>query len=264
MIWFLAYLALGAVAGFFAGLLGVGGGAIMVPVLALLFAAQGFAGNHVMHLALGTSMAAIMFTSLSSLRAHHRHGAVRWPIVKCIAPGILLGTFAGAQLASALPTRPLAIFFTAFMSYVAFQLFANIKPKPTRQLPGTLGMFVVGSFIGAVSALAAIGGGTMSVPFMLWCNVKMHEAIGTSAAIGFPIALAGTAGYLLGGWQVHDLPLASLGYVYLPALAACVAMSMLTAPLGAKAAHRLPVGTLKKIFATVILLLLAKMLHGLL
>ncbi len=264
MIWLLAYLALGAVAGFFAGLLGVGGGAIMVPVLALLFAAQGFAANHVMHLALGTSMAAIVFTSLSSLRAHHRHGAVRWPIVKSIAPGILLGTFAGAQLASVLPTRPLAIFFTFFMSYVAFQLFANIKPKPLRQLPGSFGMFVVGSLIGTVSALAAIGGGTMSVPFMLWCNVKMHEAIGTSAAIGFPIALAGTAGYLIGGWQASGLPPASLGYVYLPALAACVAMSMLTAPLGAKAAHRLPVGTLKKIFATVILLLLAKMLHGLL
>jgi len=125
VIWFAGYLLLGALAGFFAGLLGVGGGAIMVPVLALLFAAQDFPQEHLMHLALGTSMAAIVFTSLSSLRAHHRHGAVRWPIVRSIAPGILLGTFLGAQLASVLPTRPLAIFFTVFMSYVAFQLFAN-------------------------------------------------------------------------------------------------------------------------------------------
>ncbi|NWG30222.1 MAG: sulfite exporter TauE/SafE family protein [Rhodocyclaceae bacterium] len=263
MIWLAGYLLLGAVAGFFAGLLGVGGGAIMVPVLALMFTAQGFPEGHLMHLALGTSMAAIVFTSISSLRAHHAHGAVRWPIVKTITPGILLGTFAGAQLASLIPTRPLAIFFTAFMSYVAFQMLANIKPKPSRQLPGSFGMFLVGGGIGAISALVAIGGGSLSVPFMTWCNVKMHEAIGTSAAIGFPIALAGTAGYLVGGWSASGLPAWSFGYVYLPALATCVAASWLTAPFGAKAAHRLPVATLKKIFAGVILLLLAKMLHGL-
>lgn len=263
MSWIVGYLVLGAVAGFFAGLLGVGGGAIMVPVLALMFAAQGFPEAHLMHLALGTSMAAIIFTSISSLRAHHGHGAVRWPIVRTIAPGILVGTFAGAQLASIVPTRPLAIFFTLFMSYVAFQMLANIKPKPARQLPGTFGMFVVGSGIGVVSALVAIGGGSLSVPFMTWCNVKMHEAIGTSAAIGFPIAVAGTLGYLVGGWGAGGLPAWSFGYVYLPALAACVVVSMLTAPLGAKAAHSLPVATLKKIFAGVILLLLAKMVHGL-
>lgn len=264
MIWLAGYLVLGAIAGFFAGLLGVGGGAIMVPVLVLMFAAQGFAAEHLMHLALGTSMAAIVFTSISSLRAHHQHGAVQWPIVKAIAPGILLGTFLGAQLASVIPTRPLAIFFTVFMGYVAFQMLANIKPKPSRQLPGTTGMFAVGSGIGAISALVAIGGGSLSVPFMTWCNVKMHHAIGTSAAIGLPIALAGTAGYLVGGSAATALPDSSFGYVYLPALAACVVMSVLTAPFGAQAAHRLPVTTLKKIFAGVILLLLAKMAHGLL
>lgn len=263
MIWFAGYLVLGTVAGFFAGLLGVGGGAIMVPVLALMFAAQGIPADHLMHLALGTSMAVIVFTSISSLRAHHGHGAVRWPIVRTIAPGILLGTFAGAQLASLIPTRPLAIFFTVFMSYVAFQMLVNVKPKPSRQLPGRFGMFLVGGGIGAVSALVAIGGGSLSVPFMTWCNVRMHHAIGTSAAIGLPIAVAGTAGYLVGGWGAAGLPSGSLGYVYLPALTACVAMSMLTAPFGARAAHRLPVPTLKKIFAGVILLLLAKMVHGL-
>jgi uncharacterized membrane protein YfcA len=262
-IWLIGYLALGAVAGFFAGLLGVGGGAIMVPVLALMFAAQGFPETHLMHLALGTSMAAIVFTSISSLRAHHAHGAVQWPIVRTIAPGILLGTFLGAQLASLMPTRPLAIFFTVFMSYVAFQMLANIKPKPSRQLPGKLGMFLVGSGIGAISALVAIGGGSLSVPFMTWCNVRMHQAIGTSAAIGLPIAVAGTIGYLVGGDGATGLPAGSFGYIHLPALAACVVMSMLTAPLGARAAHRLPVPALKKIFAGVILLLLAKMVHGL-
>jgi uncharacterized membrane protein YfcA len=216
-----------------------------------------------MHLALGTSMAAIVFTSISSLRAHHSHGAVLWPIVWAIAPGIVIGTFAGARFASLIPTRPLAIFFTVFMSYVASQMLANIKPKPSRQLPGSLGMFYVGSGIGVISALVAIGGGSLSVPFMTWCNVKMHHAIGTSAAIGLPIALAGTAGYLMGSTAATDMPAGSYGYIYLPALAACVAMSMLTAPLGAKAAHSLPVATLKKIFAGVILLLLAKMVHGL-
>lgn len=261
--WLLGYAVLGAVAGFFAGLLGVGGGAIMVPVLALMFAAQGFPPEHLMHLALGTSMAAIVFTSIASLRSHHRHGAVQWPIVRRIAPGILLGTFLGAQLASVIPTRPLAIFFTVFMSYVAFQMLANIKPKPARQLPGTVGMFLVGNGIGAVSALVAIGGGSLSVPFMTWCNVKMHQAIGTSAAIGFPIAVAGSIGYLAGGLGATGLPQGSFGYIYLHALLACVAASMLTAPFGAKAAHRLPVATLKKIFAGVILLLLAKMVHGL-
>ena len=261
--WLVGYLVLGAVAGFFAGLLGVGGGAIMVPVLALMFAAQGFPDAHLMHLALGTSMATIVFTSISSLSTHHQHGAVQWPIVRTIAPGILLGTFAGAQLASVIPTRPLAIFFTVFMSYVAFQMLANIKPKPSRQLPGSVGMFAVGGGIGAVSALVAIGGGSLSVPFMTWCNIKMHHAIGTSAAIGLPIALAGTAGYLVGGTGATGMPVGSFGYIYLPALLACVAMSVLTAPLGAKAAHRLPVATLKKVFAGVILLLLAKMVHGL-
>jgi uncharacterized membrane protein YfcA len=145
-------------------------------------------------------------------------------------------------------------------------MLANIKPKPARQLPGSLGMFLVGSGIGAISALVAIGGGSLSVPFMTWCNVKMHNAIGTSAAIGLPIAAAGTVGFLVGGsgaMQQGGLPAGSFGYIHLPALAACVAMSMLTAPFGARAAHKLPVATLKKIFAGVILLLLAKMVHGL-
>jgi uncharacterized membrane protein YfcA len=261
--WLLGYLVLGAGAGFFAGLLGVGGGAIMVPVLALMFAAQGVPDTHLMHLALGTSMATIVFTSISSLRAHHRHGAVQWPIVRSIAPGILCGTFTGAQLASLIPTRPLAIFFTVFMSYVAFQMLANIKPKPSRQLPGPAGMFAVGGGIGIVSALVAIGGGSLSVPFMTWCNVKMHQAIGTSAAIGLPIAVAGTLGYLVGGAGAAELPVGSVGFIYLPALIACVAMSMLTAPLGARAAHRLPVLTLKRIFVGVILLLLTKMVFSL-
>jgi uncharacterized membrane protein YfcA len=261
--WFVGYLVLGAVAGFFAGLLGVGGGAIMVPVLTLMFSAQGFPEQHLMHLALGTSMATIVFTSMSSLRAHHQHGAVIWPIVRGIAPGIVVGTLLGAQVAGRIPTRPLAILFAIFIAYVAVQMILNVKPKPSRQLPGRAGMFGVGAFIGGISALVAIGGGSLSVPFMTWCNVKVHNAIGTSAAIGFPIALAGTIGYMISGYGATALPEGAFGFIYLPALAATVVVSMLVAPFGAKVAHSLPVATVKKIFAGLLILLLAKMLHGL-
>lgn len=262
-VWLVGYVGLGAFAGFFAGLLGVGGGAIMVPILALMFAAQGFPQEHLMHVALGTSMATIVFTSISSLRAHHSHGAVVWPIVRGIAPGIVVGTLLGAQVASRVPTRPLALFFAAFITYVAIQMILNVKPKPSRELPGAAGMFGVGGFIGGVSALVAIGGGSLSVPFMTWCNVKVHHAIGTSAAIGLPIALAGTIGYMFAGYGAEHLPDGSFGFIYLPALAGTVIASMLVAPFGAKVAHSLPVATIKKIFAGVLILLSAKMLHGL-
>jgi len=259
--WFAAYLALGAFVGFFAGLLGVGGGGIMVPLLTTLFAAQGVPPEHLVHLALGTSMAAIVITSMSSLRAHHAHGAVRWDIVKGIAPGVMLGTFGGTFIASRVPTLPLAIFFACFMAYVSVQMILNVKPKPSRQLPGAAGLTGVGGLIGIVSALVAIGGGSLSVPFMTWCNVKMQNAIGTSAAIGLPIALAGALGYLINGWGSGGLPEWSFGFVYLPALIAISAVSSFTAPVGARLAHRLPVATLKKIFAAVLMLLSAKMLH---
>lgn len=261
--WWISYPLLGAFVGFFAGLLGVGGGGIMVPVLTTLFVAQGFARDSVVHLALGTSMAAIVMTSVSSLRAHHKHGAVLWDVVRRITPGVLVGTFGATFIASRVASAPLAIFFACFMAYVALQMLANVKPKPSRALPGAIGMGAVGVGIGGVSALVAIGGGSLSVPFMTWCNVKVHNAIGTSSAIGLPIALAGTVGYLLNGWQAPDLPAFSLGFVYLPALILIGTVSVVTAPLGARLAHRLPVATLKKIFAAVLLLLCAKMLHTL-
>lgn len=262
-LWWLSYPLLGAVVGFFAGLLGVGGGGIMVPVLTTLFVAQDFPRDSVVHIALGTSMAAIVLTSFSSLRAHHKHGAVRWDVVRAITPGILLGTFGATFIASRVDSEPLAIFFACFMAYVALQMLANIKPKPSRELPGPLGMSGVGVGIGGVSALVAIGGGSLSVPFMTWCNVKVHDAIGTSSAIGLPIALAGTVGYLVNGWGAPGMPTYSLGFIYLPALVLISLVSMYTAPLGARLAHRLPVATLKKIFAGVLIVLSLKMLHAL-
>jgi len=259
----LAYLFLGLVAGFIAGLLGVGGGLIIVPVLIWLFDAQGVAADIQPHLALGTSLGSIMFTSLSSLRAHHRHGAVDWNLVSRISPGIIAGTLLGALLASLIPGQPLKIFFIAFLFYAALQMAINFKPTPSRSLPGRLGLFGAGSVIGSVSSWVGIGGGTLSVPFQVWCNVQFHRAVGTSAAIGFPIAFAGLIGYLIGGWNVPDLPPSSLGFVSAPALACIAIGSMFTAPLGARTAHSLPVTKLKRVFAILLLVLAIRMLFTL-
>ncbi len=263
-VWWLAYLALGAFAGFFAGLLGIGGGSVMVPVLVMLFAAQGFPSGEVMHLALGTSMAAIFFTSISSVRTHQAHGAVIWPIVGRITPGIIAGTVLGTHIASLVPTKALGLIFTIFICYVSVQMIINKKPEPHREMPGLLGTSLVGAAIGLISCLVAIGGGALSVPFMTWCNVRVQNAIGTSAAIGFPIALGGALGYIWNGWSVADLPVGSIGFVYLPAVIGVVASSVLTAPIGARQTHQLPVKTLKQVFAGILLLLACKMLWGLL
>ena len=264
MLWWLAYIALGLFAGLFAGMLGVGGGLVMVPTLTMMFAAQaGFPLAEVLHLALGTSMAAILFTSLASLRAHHRHGAVLWQVVVQITPGILVGTLIGTLFAGSVPSRPLALFFMAFVCLVAGQMILDLKPKPSRELPGALGVFGVGTGIGALSALVAIGGGSLTVPFLTWCNVRVQNAIGTSAAVGFPIAVGGSLGYIFNGWEHPGLPPWSIGYVYLPALVWLIPASMLIAPLGARLAHRLPVATLKRLFAGILILLAAKMAWGL-
>lgn len=260
-VWFM-YITLGASAGLLAGLLGVGGGLIIVPVLTFIFTAQGMPEAQILHLALGTSLASIMFTSISSLRAHHLRGAVDWLVVRRISFGILAGTFGGSYLAAQLSSRFLKISFIIFIFYVALQMLLNIKPKPHRQLPGGVAMFGTGSLIGFVSSLVGIGGGSMSVPFLLWCNVAMHRAIGTSAAIGFPIAFAGAAGYVVNGVSA-TLPPMSFGFVYLPALFGVAAASIVTAPLGARFAHNLPVADLKKIFAVLLIGMGTKMLLSL-
>jgi len=257
---FAAYVGLGLVVGFVAGLLGVGGGLIIVPVLIMLLHANGLAAGIEPQLALGTSLASILFTALSSVRAHHRHGAVEWPLVRRITPGILAGTLAGALLAAQMPATVLKVFFVIFLFYAAVQMWLDFKPAPHRGLPGRAGTTLAGGVIGAVSSWVGIGGGTLSVPFMLWHNVTLHRAIATSAAIGFPIAAAGAAGYVLGGWKMQGLPAGSLGFIYLPALAGIVVGSVLTAPLGARTAHRIPVRPLKRIFALLLVTLALRML----
>lgn len=262
--WWLVYPLLGIFAGFIAGLFGVGGGLVLVPLLFMAFSAQHFASAHVMHLALGTAMATISMTSIASMRAHHRHGAVRWDIVKPMAPGLMLGTFTGSLIASQAPTHALAVIFTIIVYLAAAQMMLDLKPKPSRSLPSRLGLLLVGAGIGCVSSLISAGGGFMSIPFMVWSNVAIHQAVGTSSALGFPIAIAGVVGYVLSGWNTPDLPPWALGYVYLPAFAGVVLMSFFMAPVGARFAHRLPVKQLKRGFGGFLALLASKMLYDLL
>ncbi|MBK7365107.1 MAG: sulfite exporter TauE/SafE family protein [Nitrosomonas sp.] len=265
MEWWLIYLLLGAIVGYIAGLFGIGGGLVIVPALVYMFTLQAFPADRVLHFALGTTMATIIFTSLSSLRMHHVHGAVNWLIVRYLSPGIILGTLAGSTLASALSTSVLGVIVVLFIYYAATQMWLKLLPKPEYTLPGKGGLFITGSIIGSVSSLVAIGGGLLTVPFLSLCKVKLQQAIGTAAAVGFPISLAGTIGYIVNGeLQTQALPEYSLGYVYLPALGWIAAASMLTAPLGAKTTHRIQTATLKKLFIVLLYCLGTKMLFDIL
>jgi len=261
---FITYCGVGAIAGVLAGLLGIGGGLVIVPMLIYIMGIQGVSPQILMHVALGTSMASIMFTSVSSFMAHHRRGAVQWEVVRRIVIGIFTGTFLGSCFAGAMSTGFLKGFFCIFLYVVATQMLMNKKPKASRDLPGTLGMFSTGNIIGGISSLVGIGGGTLSVPFMVWCNIPVHHAIGTSAAIGLPIAVAGTIGYIFNGWGIDSLPAYSIGYINLPALLGIACISVLTAPLGVRLAHSLPVDRLKRIFAVLLYAVGTKMLIGLL
>jgi uncharacterized membrane protein YfcA len=253
-------LVLGAFTGFAAGLLGIGGGMLLVPFLTMIFTAQQFAAAHVVHMAVATSLASILFTSVSSVRAHHKRGAVLWPVARVLAPGILVGSLAGAQVAGLLPTSWLALAFAAFVSFSATQMILDRKPKPHRELPRPAGMFGAGTLIGVLSSLVGAGGGFISVPFMVWCNVRIHNAVATSSALGFPIAAAGTIGFIFAGLRVANLPAGSVGYIYVPALVAVAATSVLTAPLGARVAHALDTKPLKRIFAGLLYVLAGYML----
>jgi uncharacterized membrane protein YfcA len=262
-LWWLTYPLLGIFGGFVAGLFGVGGGLTLVPFMYMLFVAQNFPPDHVMHLALGTSMATIVFTSISSMRAHHAHGAVRWDIVRTMAPGLVLGTFGGSLVAGQVPTGPMTAIFVVIVYYASIQMMLDFKPHAHRQMPGNWGRVAAGGGIGVISSLVAAGGGFLSVPFMLFCNVAIHNAVGTSSALGFPIAVAGAVGYIVAGWSDGGLPAYSFGYIYLPAFVGIVAMSILMAPVGAKLAHKLPVKQLKRAFGGFLALLASKMLHSL-
>lgn len=259
----LAQLALlGIGTGFLAGLLGIGGGMIMVPFITLMLSARGVAPDLSVKMAIATSMATIIFTSLSSVRAHHKRGAVRWDIVKRLAPGVVVGSLiASLGVFSVLKGAWLALFFAVFVAFSATQMLLDKKPQASRQMPGTGGQLAAGGVIGFLSGLVGAGGGFLSVPFLTWCNVAIHHAVATSAALGFPIALTNVAGYVLAGQSVSGLPGGAIGYLWLPALIVIAVVSVIVAPQGAKAAHALPVKTLKKVFATILYALGAYMAY---
>jgi uncharacterized protein len=249
---FAILLAIGAGIGFLAGLLGIGGGMTLVPLLTIIFTAQDFPAAHVVHMAVATSTATMMFTAMSSVRAHHKQHAVLWSVVAAMSPGIVLGSLAGPQIASALPTRAFAALFGIFVWYSATRTLIASKPPPERALPGKPRQFGVGAVIGGISSLLGAGGGFISIPWLTRHNVRIQSAVATSAALGLPIAVGGTIGFIVAGLRQPDLPRWSAGYVHLPAMAAIVITSMLVAPVGASAAHRWPAAKLRRAFAALL------------
>lgn len=252
LIW---YPIIGAAAGVLAGLLGIGGGLIVVPAL---MAVMPVPREILAHVAIGTSLASIAFTSISSARAHHRRGAVDWPLVMSLGPGLAVGAFAGAAAAHVLRSDHLQAIFGVFLLLVGFQMLLGLKPAAHRGRPGPMSATTVGGIIGLVSGVVGIGGGTMTVPYLAWCNVPIRQAIAVSAACGLPIAIAGAAGFIIFGAGA-GLPSGS-GYVYWPAFLGVAVTSVFTSPLGAALAHRLPISTLRKAFALLAMAVAARLL----
>lgn len=249
----LLFLATGAAAGLLAGLFGVGGGLIMVPALALLLPGLGVQPEVTMQVAIGTSLAVISATSVSSMLAHHRRDGILWPVFRRLAPGLAAGAAAGAFAAHELTGLILQRIVGIGALLVAVQMFLDLKPKTEHGLPGATGLFSAGAAMGLLSALIGIGGGSLTVPYLSGCGVHIRQAVGTAAACGVPIAWAGAAGFMLAGLGVAGRPEWSLGYVSLPGFAGLAVASVLTAPLGARLAHRLPPKTLRRAFAALLL-----------
>ena len=241
-------------------MLGVGGGLIIVPALAFSFAYLGFDPSLIMPLALATSLATIIVTSISSIQAHQKKQAILWSLFKILSPSILIGAFMGGVFAAQLPSAQLQVIFGFYAILVAVQLITGKQPSEgSRQLSPFIHS-IAGAFIGAISSVVGIGGGSMTVPYLLWSSINMRNAVATSSAIGLPIAIAGAAGYISSSYSLPGLPEYSVGYLYLPAFLGIIITSYLTAPVGAKLAHQLPITTLKKVFALLMLGIGLKML----
>lgn len=259
----MALLGLGMATGLVAGLLGIGGGMIMVPFLTILFTQFQFPDAYILHMAIATSMTTIVFTAITSVRAQQKKKMIRWDIVWRLAPGIVIGgLLGGSEVFNLFKTEWLCLFFACFQLFSSYQMLTNKKPKPSRTLPGTTGMLSTGGLIGLMSSLVGAGGAFISVPFMAWCNVPMHNALASSSALGFPIAIASAAGYVIGAYGLPDLPQYSFGYIYLPALLCISLTSMMAAPIGVKMAHQLNTTQLRRIFAVLLICIAAYMLSN--
>jgi len=255
----LACLAVGAIAGVLAGLLGIGGGLIIVPALVFIVGAR-FPAEAVMHVAVATSLATIIFTSVSSAAAHHRRGAVLWREAGWLAPGIVAGTAAGAAAAAHLSTGALRAVFGVFECLVAAHMLRGFDPSPHRAAPHPVVLTGAGTIIGGLSTILGIGGGVFTVPFLNWTGVDLRRAVATSAACGVPIAIAGTAAMVVAGLGTAGLPKGATGFVYWPAALPIALTSVLFAPLGAHLAHTLPVVLLRRLFAGLLILVGLRML----
>lgn len=245
----LPYLALGSIAGLMAGLLGVGGGLVIVPSLIFMFSKQGFSPEVLTHMAIGTSLATIVFTSLGSIRTHNRHEAVCWNLFFTLGIGIVIGAMVGAFVADLLHGRMLQMLIGCFAILVSIQMGLSLKPRASRDLPGSGTMVSSGVVIGSVSSVFGIGGGSLTVPLLVFFNVPIRQAVGTSAACGLPIAMAGALGFMLMGLGEKALPSMSTGYIYWPAFFGIIMASVIFAQLGARLAHKIPTDILRKIFA---------------
>jgi uncharacterized membrane protein YfcA len=258
----LVLISLGLFVGIASGLLGIGGGGILVPAFTTLFLHFNLPKENVLHLALGSSMACILFTSFSSMRAHQRNNNVVWQLVKVMAPFIILGTFLSTFLASYLSSKVLSMIFAAFMSYIALKMTLPKKTSVSSHQATNAELRAVSMGIGAISALVSIGGGAVTVPYLTWRNIDVKKSIGTSAALGLPISIAGTLGYLVNGLtsNIHTSLQYTYGYIYLPALIFVAIPSFIVAPLGAKLTQTLPTNRIKMLFAILLIALSSKML----
>lgn len=239
---------IGVVVGVLSGLLGIGGGIVLVPMLHAILMAKGFSGDMAFHVALATSMACIVFTSLSSIRAHHKNLNIVWPYVWAMVPMAFLGSLLATLVAIHLDVFYLTLFFATFILFAAIQLLLDRKPAP-HKVPGKVEISLVSLLIGGVSALVSIGGGTLTVPYLAMRNVSVKRAIGTSAVLGFPIALASTVSYLQDAMRQPVHAPDTFGLLYLPAILLVTPLSVLFAPAGLALTKRLPVKVLKRVFA---------------
>lgn len=257
---FILFLIVGALAGLLAGLFGIGGGLIMVPVLVFTFAAQGVSEVVLTHMALATSLATIVFTSLSSVREHHKKGAIDWSLVGMMSVGIVLGTAIGGQVILSVPGPVLQKVIGVFAILVAIKMYFGLDPENNGERPGRIGLASAGGVIGFASSWFGIGGGTFTVPYLTWMKLSMRQAVATSAACGIPIALTGAIVNTYTGWNNEHLPEWSTGFLYWPAIIGMAATSVPLAKVGASLAHRLNPALLKKLFALLLVLVGSKFL----
>lgn len=262
MLLLLFYLAAGVLVGLTSGLFGIGGGLIVVPALLPVFAHQGLSADVAVHMAIGSSMATIILTGLASARAHWQLGNLLLPVLPALVAGLVAGSLLGAQVAAAIPGETLRAVFSVFVLVMAVRMVFGRQPDPHRPLPPKPVVAVVGGVIGVLSALVGIGGGSLVVPFLAWCGVAMRHAVGTSAAAGVAIAIAGTVGFMLAGTGDEALPAWSTGYIYWPAVAGITLASTLFAPVGARLATRVPGYLLRWAFAAFLVVVGLRLLVG--